>query len=115
MNSRAKHAKRKRALARSPKTRIPGLPDATLAELHDIAGALDENYIATNTERSYDSDWKTWVEFCSRHEINPLPAEVGDAVRNLSSVKDVKVDLTWDPPFSLDRMPDEVKLMLGLM
>ena len=78
MNSRAKHAKRKRALARSPKTRIPGLPDATLAELHDIAGALDENYIATNTERSYDSDWKTWVEFCSRHEINPLPAEVGD-------------------------------------
>lgn len=44
-----------------------------------------------------------------------LPAEVGDAVRNLSSVKDVKVELTWDPPFSLDRMPDEVKLMLGLM
>jgi FeS assembly SUF system protein len=44
-----------------------------------------------------------------------LPAEVADAVRNLASVKDVKVDLTWDPPFSLDRMPDEVKLMLGLL
>ncbi len=44
-----------------------------------------------------------------------LPAECEDAVRHLTSAKDVSVELTWDPPFSLDRMPDEVKLMLGLM
>jgi len=44
-----------------------------------------------------------------------LPGEVEDAIRNLSSVKAIKVDLTWDPPYSLDKMPDEVKLMLGLM
>jgi FeS assembly SUF system protein len=44
-----------------------------------------------------------------------LPLECEDAIRNLTSAKTVSVELTWDPPFSLDRMPDEVKLMLGLM
>lgn len=44
-----------------------------------------------------------------------LPVEAEQAVRTLSSAKDVKVELTWDPPFSLDRMSEEVKLMLGLM
>ena len=44
-----------------------------------------------------------------------LPGECEDAVRNLSSAKAVKVELTWDPPYSIERMPDVVKLMLGLM
>lgn len=44
-----------------------------------------------------------------------LPMECEDAIRNLTSAREVAVELTWDPPFSLDRMPDEVKLMLGLM
>ena len=44
-----------------------------------------------------------------------LPEECAASIRNLTSAKDATVELTWDPPFSIDRMPDEVKLMLGLM
>jgi FeS assembly SUF system protein len=44
-----------------------------------------------------------------------LPLEVEDAARGVRGAKDVRVELTWDPPFSVDRISDEVKLMLGLI
>lgn len=44
-----------------------------------------------------------------------LPQQVEDAVRSVSNVKDVKVELTWDPPFSMDMLSDEAKLALGLL
>ncbi len=44
-----------------------------------------------------------------------LPLEVEDRIRLIPRVKSAKVELTWEPPFSLDRVSDEVKLMLGLM
>jgi FeS assembly SUF system protein len=44
-----------------------------------------------------------------------LPAEVEAAAASVPGVKNVSLELTWDPPFSVDRMSDDVKLMLGLM
>lgn len=44
-----------------------------------------------------------------------LPGEVEVAVREVPGVASAKVELTWDPPFTLDRVSDEVKLMLGLL
>lgn len=44
-----------------------------------------------------------------------LPGEVEDAVRETRGVRSAIVELTWDPPFTLDRVSDEVKLMLGLL
>ncbi|MCK6632636.1 MAG: iron-sulfur cluster assembly protein [Fimbriimonadaceae bacterium] len=44
-----------------------------------------------------------------------LPLEVEEKVRLIPSLKNVTVELTWDPPFSIDRMSDEVKLLLGLL
>lgn len=44
-----------------------------------------------------------------------LPLEVEEKVRLIPSLKNVSVELTWDPPFSIDRMSDEVKLLLGLL
>lgn len=44
-----------------------------------------------------------------------LPAEVEAAVANTPGIESVSVELTWDPPFTIDRMPDDVKLMLGLL
>jgi FeS assembly SUF system protein len=44
-----------------------------------------------------------------------LPGEVEVAARNTPGVKDARVELTWEPPFTLDRVSEEVKLMLGLM
>lgn len=43
-----------------------------------------------------------------------LPLEVEEAVRTTPGVQDVRVDLVWDPPFSVDMIPDHVKLDLGL-
>jgi len=44
-----------------------------------------------------------------------LPGEVQTAARNTPGVGTVTVELTWDPPFTVDMMSDDVKLMLGLM
>lgn len=44
-----------------------------------------------------------------------LPEEVRDKVSALSGVKEVVLELTWDPPWSMERMSDEAKLQLGLV
>ncbi|MBV8728565.1 MAG: SUF system Fe-S cluster assembly protein [Acidobacteriia bacterium] len=43
-----------------------------------------------------------------------LPAEVERAVRSVPGVTDVKLELTFDPPWSKDRMSEAAKLALGL-
>jgi metal-sulfur cluster biosynthetic enzyme len=44
-----------------------------------------------------------------------LPPEVEDKVRNVLGVKDVALDLVWDPPWSVDMMSDAARLELNLM
>lgn len=44
-----------------------------------------------------------------------LPGEVELAARGAAGVKDARVELTWEPPFTLDMVSDDVKLMLGLL
>lgn len=45
-----------------------------------------------------------------------LPVEVQQKVREqVDAVSDAKVDLTWDPPWSIDRMSEAAKLQLGMM
>ncbi len=44
-----------------------------------------------------------------------LPGEVEMAARETPGVGKVSVELTWEPPFTLDRISDDIKLMLGLM
>jgi FeS assembly SUF system protein len=44
-----------------------------------------------------------------------LPGEVEDKVRAVAGVKDARVDLVWDPPWSPDRMSEAARLQLGLM
>ncbi len=46
------------------------------------------------------------------HEI---PVEVRRNVARVPDVKDVEVDVVFDPPWSQERMSDEAKLMLGLL
>jgi FeS assembly SUF system protein len=42
-----------------------------------------------------------------------LPADVERAIRAVPGVTGVKIDLTFDPPWSKDRMSEAAKLMLG--
>lgn len=44
-----------------------------------------------------------------------LPVDVENAVASVPGVRFSRVELTWDPPFTIERMPEDVKLMLGLI
>jgi FeS assembly SUF system protein len=43
-----------------------------------------------------------------------LPGEVERAVRGVPGITDVKLELTFDPPWSKDRMSEAAKLALGI-
>jgi len=44
-----------------------------------------------------------------------LPLNVKNAVKALNEVKDVKVELVWDPPWDMSRMSDVARLELDMM
>ena len=43
-----------------------------------------------------------------------LPPEVKSRVEALPGVKEVEVEMAWDPPWSMDRMSDAARLQLGI-
>jgi FeS assembly SUF system protein len=43
-----------------------------------------------------------------------LPAEVEQKVRAVAGVKDVYVEVVWEPAWTTDRMSDAAKLQLGM-
>lgn len=44
-----------------------------------------------------------------------LPKEVEDKVKAVEHIKDVEVEITFDPPWSKDLMSEEAKLELGML
>ena len=44
-----------------------------------------------------------------------LPGQVETRVKGVDGVADCRVDLVWDPPWTMERMTDEAKLQLGLL
>lgn len=44
-----------------------------------------------------------------------LPLEVEEKIKSIEGVKSVKVDIVWDPPWSIDMMSEAAKLELGLL
>ena len=44
-----------------------------------------------------------------------LPVEVEQRLKSIEGVNDVKVELTFDPPFTQDMMSDTAKLELGFL
>ena len=44
-----------------------------------------------------------------------MPGWVAEAIEPLAGVKQVDVEITWDPPWGMDMMSDEAKLELGFM
>ncbi len=43
-----------------------------------------------------------------------LPVEVATKVKSVDGVTDAKVDITWEPAWTRDRMSDAAKLQLGM-
>ena len=50
---------------------------------------------------------------CPAAELIPGQAETN--IRAISGVNDVAIELTFDPPYSPDRMTEEAKLTLGFL
>lgn len=48
-------------------------------------------------------------------EVESLPDEVTTLIQGLKGVKQVEVNLTFDPPWSQDNLSEEAKLELGLL
>jgi len=44
-----------------------------------------------------------------------MPGQVECAVKEIEEVDNASVELTWDPPWDMNRLSDEVKLTLGLL
>ncbi|WP_101067843.1 SUF system Fe-S cluster assembly protein [Roseovarius salinarum] len=44
-----------------------------------------------------------------------MPGWVAEAIEPVPGVKQVDVDLVWDPPWGMDMMTDEARLELGFM
>ncbi len=44
-----------------------------------------------------------------------IPVEVEQKIKAISGVNDVKVEITWDPPYSQDMMSEAAKLELGFL
>ncbi len=44
-----------------------------------------------------------------------FPGVVADAVRAVEGVKEVDVELVWEPPWSRERMSEAARLQLGLL
>lgn len=45
--------------------------------------------------------------------MNVLPAQVEERIKQLEGVEKITVQLTFDPPWSPDRMSDELKKLYG--
>ena len=44
-----------------------------------------------------------------------FPGEIEARVGNIEGVESASVELVWDPPWTIDMMPEDVKLQLGLL
>jgi metal-sulfur cluster biosynthetic enzyme len=42
-----------------------------------------------------------------------IDEQIGDVTRALPGVEDVETELTWDPPWSPEKMSDDAKFILG--
>ena len=42
-----------------------------------------------------------------------IQEDIRAAVANLDGVEDVEIDLTWDPPWTPERMSEDAKFILG--
>ena len=48
-------------------------------------------------------------------EAQTIPEKVADAVSMVKGINEVKVEITWEPPWTQDKMTEAAKLELGLI
>ena len=66
-----------------------------------------------NDERHVDVEMTLTAPGCP--VAGEMPGWVQDAIEPVAGVKEVKVGMTFDPPWGMDMMSDEARLELGFM
>ncbi len=70
-------------------------------------------------ELKVDDEGNTYIKMTLTSPHCPvaesLPSEVKHKVKNVKGVKDVYIDLVWEPPWSMDKMSEEAKFELGFL
>lgn len=47
--------------------------------------------------------------------VQSMPAEIESKVKAIAGVREVKIDLVWDPPWDQSKMSEAARLQLGMM
>ena len=48
-------------------------------------------------------------------EAQTIPEKIADVISLVKGVNEVKVEITWDPPWTQEKMTEAARLELGLM
>ncbi len=92
---------------------------ATLKTCFDPEIPVDIWELGLIYEIRIDDDANTYVKMTLTSPNCPvagsLPAEVREKVMKVKGVKDVYLDLVFDPPWGLEKMSEEAKLELGYL
>jgi len=67
-----------------------------------------------NVEPSAEVSVKMTLTSPACPSARSLPGEVEDKIRVMANVKNVKVEVVWDPPWDPSRMSDEARLVLNM-
>ena len=64
-----------------------------------------------------DNDINITMTLTTPHcpEAQSIPEKIADTVLLVNGVRDVKVKITWEPPWDQDKMTEAAKLELGLI
>jgi FeS assembly SUF system protein len=105
-------------------------PSTTEHPLYDtIVEACRSVYDPEIPVNIYDLGLVYTIEISPENEVNvimtltapgcpvagEMPGWVAEAIMPVPGVKQVDVDITWDPPWGMDMMSDEARLELGFM
>ena len=70
-------------------------------------------------ETTIDDEGNTYIKMTLTSPNCPvagsLPGEVKEKVKSVKGVKDVYLDLVWEPPWNMQMMSEEAKLELGFL
>ncbi len=66
-----------------------------------------------------DDEGNTYIKMTLTSPACPvagsLPGDVKEKIKSVKGVKDVYVDLVWEPAWSMEKMTEEAKLELGFL
>jgi FeS assembly SUF system protein len=91
----------------------------TLKTIYDPEIPVNIHEMGLIYEVKVDDDYNVYILMTLTSPNCPvaesLPDEVKERVKDINGIKDVKVDITFEPPWDKDMMSEAAQLELGLL